>query len=71
MVGYDPRAQEAAPTPQEAAVAGSAAGMATRVLISPFDVIKIRFQVTVFQSLLHQQVVTDDLCKLWWNLQKF
>lgn len=65
MVGYDPRAQDAAPSPQEAAIAGSAAGMATRVLISPFDVIKIRFQVIVhFQSLLHQQVVTDDLCKL-------
>ncbi|XP_037544880.1 mitochondrial thiamine pyrophosphate carrier isoform X2 [Nematolebias whitei] len=47
MVGYDPRAQDAAPTPHEAAIAGSAAGMATRVLISPFDVIKIRFQLQI------------------------
>lgn len=47
MVGYDPRAQDTALTPEEAALAGSAAGMVTRVLISPFDVIKIRFQLQI------------------------
>uniref|UniRef100_A0A1A8QQF2 Mitochondrial thiamine pyrophosphate carrier n=1 Tax=Nothobranchius rachovii TaxID=451742 RepID=A0A1A8QQF2_9TELE len=47
MVGYDPRAQNEATTPGEAAIAGSAAGLATRAIISPFDVIKIRFQLQI------------------------
>lgn len=47
MVGYDPGAQGAAPSAEEAALAGSAAGMVTRALISPLDVLKIRFQVMV------------------------
>lgn len=47
MVGFDPGAQTAAPSPEEAALAGSAAGMVTRALISPFDVIKIRFQLQI------------------------
>ncbi|XP_013870377.1 mitochondrial thiamine pyrophosphate carrier [Austrofundulus limnaeus] len=47
MVGYDPRAQDVAPTPQEAVIAGSSAGMVTRAIISPFDVIKIRFQLQI------------------------
>lgn len=45
MVGYDPGAQVAAPSAEEAALAGSAAGLVTRALISPLDVLKIRFQV--------------------------
>lgn len=45
MVGYDPGVHGAPLSPKEAAFAGSAAGMVTRALISPFDVIKIRFQV--------------------------
>ncbi|XP_033827702.1 mitochondrial thiamine pyrophosphate carrier [Periophthalmus magnuspinnatus] len=47
MVGYDPRVKDAALSPEEAALAGSAAGMVTRALISPFDVIKIRFQLQI------------------------
>lgn len=47
MVGYDPRAKGAALSSEEAALAGSAAGMVTRAIISPFDVIKIRFQLQI------------------------
>lgn len=47
MVGFDPGAQAAAPSPEEAALAGSAAGMVTRALISPLDVLKIRFQLQI------------------------
>lgn len=47
MVGYDPGVQGAPLSPEEAAFAGSAAGMVTRALISPFDVIKIRFQLQI------------------------
>uniref|UniRef100_A0A3Q1FGC7 Mitochondrial thiamine pyrophosphate carrier n=1 Tax=Acanthochromis polyacanthus TaxID=80966 RepID=A0A3Q1FGC7_9TELE len=47
MVGYDPGSQGAALSSSEAAVAGSAAGMVTRALVSPFDVLKIRFQLQI------------------------
>lgn len=47
MVGYDPGAKGAALSTEEAALAGSAAGMVTRALISPLDVIKIRFQLQI------------------------
>ncbi|XP_004071531.1 mitochondrial thiamine pyrophosphate carrier [Oryzias latipes] len=47
MVGFDPGAKEAAISPKEAVLAGSAAGMVTRALISPFDVVKIRFQLQI------------------------
>lgn len=47
MVGYNPVAEGAGPSSKEAAFAGSAAGMVTRALISPLDVLKIRFQVNV------------------------
>ncbi|XP_026887680.2 mitochondrial thiamine pyrophosphate carrier [Electrophorus electricus] len=49
MVGYDPASRSEALTPEEAALAGSAAGMVTRALISPLDVVKIRFQLQIEQ----------------------
>lgn len=45
MVGYDPKADSRNISSFEVAVAGSVSGLVTRVLISPLDVIKIRFQV--------------------------
>lgn len=45
MVGYDPRADGRNVSNFEVAVAGSVSGLVTRALISPLDVIKIRFQV--------------------------
>ncbi|XP_069569566.1 mitochondrial thiamine pyrophosphate carrier [Brachyistius frenatus] len=47
MVGFDPGVQGAVLSAGEAALAGSAAGMVTRALISPFDVLKIRFQLQI------------------------
>lgn len=52
MVGFDPGAQGAAPSAEEAALAGSAAGLVTRALISPLDVLKIRFQVMPYTYLV-------------------
>lgn len=43
MVGYDPEAK--CVSTAEAAAAGSASGLVTRLLINPLDVVKIRFQV--------------------------
>ncbi|KAA8585022.1 mitochondrial thiamine pyrophosphate carrier [Etheostoma spectabile] len=54
MVGYDPGALCAAFSPEEAALAGSAAGMVTRALISPFDVLKIRFQLQIERLSSHR-----------------
>ncbi|NWZ46672.1 mitochondrial thiamine pyrophosphate carrier isoform X1 [Haliaeetus albicilla] len=47
MVGYDPEAKCVSSV--EAAVAGSASGLVSRVLVSPLDVIKIRFQLQIEQ----------------------
>ncbi|NXN33130.1 TPC protein, partial [Nycticryphes semicollaris] len=47
MVGYDPEAK--CVSTAEAAAAGSASGFVTRVLVSPLDVIKIRFQLQIEQ----------------------
>lgn len=62
MVGYDPNVPGAALTPEEAALAGSAAGMVTRALISPLDVIKIRFQVRPSFISLSQRAVEFHNC---------
>ncbi|KAL0595825.1 Mitochondrial thiamine pyrophosphate carrier [Plecturocebus cupreus] len=45
MVGYDPEPDGRNNTRFQVAVAGSVSGLVTRALISPFDVIKIRFQL--------------------------
>ncbi|XP_066237287.1 mitochondrial thiamine pyrophosphate carrier isoform X1 [Saccopteryx leptura] len=47
MVGYDPKADGRNISNFEAAVAGSVSGLVTRLLISPLDVIKIRFQLQI------------------------
>uniref|UniRef100_A0A8C5U1H7 Solute carrier family 25 member 19 n=1 Tax=Malurus cyaneus samueli TaxID=2593467 RepID=A0A8C5U1H7_9PASS len=47
MVGYDPEAK--CVSTAEAAAAGSASGLVTRVLVSPLDVLKIRFQLQIEQ----------------------
>ncbi|NXD62340.1 TPC protein, partial [Eolophus roseicapillus] len=47
MVGYDPGSK--CVSAAEAAAAGSASGFVTRLLISPLDVIKIRFQLQIEQ----------------------
>ncbi|XP_041862729.1 mitochondrial thiamine pyrophosphate carrier [Melanotaenia boesemani] len=62
MVGYDPGAKGAAFSPEEAALAGSAAGMVTRALISPFDVIKIRFQLQIEREGKYQGLFQATRC---------
>ncbi|XP_054449208.1 mitochondrial thiamine pyrophosphate carrier [Pteronotus mesoamericanus] len=47
MVGYDPKADGRNISNFEVAVAGSVSGLVTRALISPLDVIKIRFQLQI------------------------
>uniref|UniRef100_UPI00398F08B1 mitochondrial thiamine pyrophosphate carrier isoform X1 n=2 Tax=Pristiophorus japonicus TaxID=55135 RepID=UPI00398F08B1 len=51
MVGYDPRVCEGGhgpcPSTAQVAAAGSVAGLLTRVLINPLDVLKIRFQLQI------------------------
>ncbi|KAM9002293.1 mitochondrial thiamine pyrophosphate carrier [Sarcophilus harrisii] len=47
MVGYDPKPNRKKNSKVDVAVAGSASGLVTRALISPLDVIKIRFQLQV------------------------
>ncbi|XP_042307245.1 mitochondrial thiamine pyrophosphate carrier isoform X2 [Sceloporus undulatus] len=51
MVGYDPDSQCASLSTGEIAAAGSASGLVTRAMISPFDVLKIRFQFVSFELL--------------------
>lgn len=47
MVGYDAKAEARSNSKLEVAVAGSVSGFVTRALISPLDVIKIRFQLQI------------------------
>ncbi|XP_004693552.1 PREDICTED: mitochondrial thiamine pyrophosphate carrier [Condylura cristata] len=47
MVGYDPKADGRNISSLEVVAAGSVSGLVTRALISPLDVIKIRFQLQI------------------------
>ncbi|KAM7069073.1 mitochondrial thiamine pyrophosphate carrier isoform 1-T1 [Molossus nigricans] len=47
MVGYDPKADGRNISKFEVALSGSLSGFVTRALISPLDVIKIRFQLQI------------------------
>ncbi|XP_018090724.1 mitochondrial thiamine pyrophosphate carrier isoform X1 [Xenopus laevis] len=47
MVGYDPSTDGRLLSSTEVAMAGSLSGLVTRALISPLDVIKIRFQLQI------------------------
>ncbi|XP_075033951.1 mitochondrial thiamine pyrophosphate carrier [Mixophyes fleayi] len=47
MVGYDPGSRECRLSVTEVATAGSLSGLVTRAVISPLDVIKIRFQLQI------------------------
>lgn len=47
MVGYDAKTDARSNSKLEVAVAGSVSGLVTRALISPLDVIKIRFQLQI------------------------
>uniref|UniRef100_A0A6I8PL38 Solute carrier family 25 member 19 n=1 Tax=Ornithorhynchus anatinus TaxID=9258 RepID=A0A6I8PL38_ORNAN len=47
MVGYDPDAEDRNNSKLEVAAAGSLSGLITRALVSPLDVIKIRFQLQI------------------------
>ncbi|MBN3279600.1 TPC protein, partial [Polyodon spathula] len=49
MVGFDPRREGPVLSSTEIAAAGSVAGMVTRAIISPLDLIKIRFQLQIEQ----------------------
>ncbi|KAJ6660396.1 hypothetical protein lerEdw1_017819 [Lerista edwardsae] len=49
MVGYDPESKCGSLSGVEIAAAGSAAGLVTRAIISPFDILKIRFQLQIEQ----------------------
>ena len=51
MVGYDNKGRELNNT--EYAIAGAASGFITRLLSQPFDVIKIRFQVSFNSKILY------------------
>nr|XP_045744439.1 mitochondrial thiamine pyrophosphate carrier isoform X5 [Mirounga angustirostris] len=62
MVGYDPKADGRNISSFEVAVAGSVSGLVTRVMISPLDVIKIRFQFLSFElltELVHKATTYD------------
>ncbi|XP_066474240.1 mitochondrial thiamine pyrophosphate carrier [Tiliqua scincoides] len=49
MVGYDPESECISLSAVEIAASGSASGLVTRAMISPLDVLKIRFQLQIEQ----------------------
>ncbi|XP_044529394.1 mitochondrial thiamine pyrophosphate carrier isoform X2 [Gracilinanus agilis] len=80
MVGYDPNSENRNNSKVEVAVAGSASGFVTRALISPLDVIKIRFQLQVehlssrdphakYHGILHaaRQILKEEGLTAFWK----
>uniref|UniRef100_A0A5F8GBV4 Solute carrier family 25 member 19 n=1 Tax=Monodelphis domestica TaxID=13616 RepID=A0A5F8GBV4_MONDO len=80
MVGYDPKSECRNNSKVEVALAGSAAGLVTRALISPLDVIKIRFQLQVenlssrdprakYHGILHamRQILKEEGLTAFWK----
>uniref|UniRef100_A0A8C5WGL4 Mitochondrial thiamine pyrophosphate carrier n=1 Tax=Leptobrachium leishanense TaxID=445787 RepID=A0A8C5WGL4_9ANUR len=53
MVGFDPGSGGQPLATTEVAIAGSLSGLVTRVMISPLDVLKIRFQLQIERSSGH------------------
>ncbi|KAH0629484.1 hypothetical protein JD844_011574 [Phrynosoma platyrhinos] len=69
MVGYDPDSQCSSLSTGEIATAGSASGFVTRAMISPFDVLKIRFQLQIEQlSSKNPQSKYHGLWQAFWMI---
>ncbi|KAJ7316013.1 hypothetical protein JRQ81_002175 [Phrynocephalus forsythii] len=69
MVGYDPDSNCASLSTGEIAAAGSASGLVTRAMISPFDVLKIRFQLQIEQlSSRNQQAKYHGIRQAIWRI---
>nr|XP_060620680.1 mitochondrial thiamine pyrophosphate carrier [Anolis sagrei ordinatus] len=71
MVGYDPDSKCSSLSTVEIAAGGSASGLVTRALISPFDVLKIRFQLQIEQlSSRNPQAKYHGIWQAFWTIQK-
>ena len=47
MVGFDPGREEKKISSTQYGVCGSVSGLVTRLVVQPFDVLKIRFQLQI------------------------